>query len=448
MMRGIGAATVALVATLAFQSSAEAQVTFASAAGIDVDVTYSADVAPIIQKNCTVCHRPGGIGPINLVDYDDAKRYARRIRRQVSNRLMPPYYYDNDIGIQELKHDWRLSDEDINTIVEWVDQGAQMGDPDLIPELDLIDTEEWSFAPTLGQPDLISASTPIDVPASGLDMWHRPFVPTGHTGGERCIKALQVKPKGAAKAVVHHANTTFQFLQEDGSFEASGDRASEYAMGKLGELIPDGVCRVIPEGAYIRWDIHMYPGGLGAAAPNTIIEDNVVELGIWLHPEDYEYEYKQDLSLYGLRDGELLMRPNGTTMTQGFKSFDHPVRIDSFQPHGHLRLVSASLEIFYPKTGRTEVISMISNWSATWHQSHLYEDDVAPLVPAGAVLVMKQWYDNTAENPNNPDADQWVQYGSRTADEMTHAWIAVTHLDQEGFDKLTEERKEKAKVIS
>ena len=92
MMRGIGAATVALVATLAFQSSAEAQVTFASAAGIDVDVTYSADVAPIIQKNCTVCHRPGGIGPIDLVDYDDAKRYARRIRRQVSNRLMPPYY--------------------------------------------------------------------------------------------------------------------------------------------------------------------------------------------------------------------------------------------------------------------------------------------------------------------------------------------------------------------
>ena len=129
----IGPAALALVATFAFQGAAQAQVTFASADGIDVDVTYAADVASIIQKNCTVCHRPGGIGPIDLVDYDDAKRYARRIRRQVSNRLMPPYYYDNDIGIQDLKHDWRLSDEDINTIVEWVDQGAQMGDPDLIP---------------------------------------------------------------------------------------------------------------------------------------------------------------------------------------------------------------------------------------------------------------------------------------------------------------------------
>jgi hypothetical protein len=445
----IGPVAIAFIATFAFQGPVQAQVTFASSDDLNTAVTYAVDVAPIIQKNCTVCHRPGGIGPINLVDYDDAKRYARRIRRQVSNRLMPPYYYDNDIGIQELKHDWRLSDEDINTIVEWTDQGAQMGDPELIPELDLIDTEEWSFAATLGAPDVVVPSTPIDVPAFGLDMWHRPFVPTGHAGGERCIKALQVKPKGAAaKAVVHHANTTFQLLQEDGSFEASGDRASEYAMGKLGELIPDGVCRIMPEDSYIRWDIHMYPGGLGAAAPNTSIEDNVVELGIWLHPEDYEYEYKQDLSLYGLRDGELLMRPNGTTMTQGFKSFEHPVRIDSFQPHGHLRLVSASLEIFYPKTGRTEVISMISNWSATWHQSHLYEDDVAPLVPAGAVLVMKQWYDNTAGNPNNPDSDQWVDGGSRTADEMSHAWIALTHLDEEGYDRLVEERKEKAKIIS
>ncbi len=441
-------ATVALVAIFAFQSTADAQVAFASADGINVDVTYATDVAPIIQKNCTVCHRPGGIGPIDLVDYDDAKRYARRIRRQVSNRLMPPYYYDNDIGIQELKHDWRLSDQDINTIVEWVDQGTPMGDPADAPTLDLADTEDWSIADVYGQPDLIAASSPIDVPAAGNDMWHRPIVPTGMTGGERCIKALQVKPKGAAKAVVHHANTTFQLLQEDGSFEASGDRASEYAMGKLGEVIPDGVCRVMPEDSWIRWDIHMYPGGLGAAAPGTVIEDNVVELGIWLHPEDYEYEYKQDLALYGLREGELLLEPGGTTMTQGFKSFDTPVRIDSFQPHGHLRLRSASLEIFYPKTGRTEVISMVSNWSATWHQSHLYEDDVAPLVPAGAVLVMKQWYDNTAANPNNPDADQWVDGGSRTADEMSHAWIAVTHLDEEGYERMVEERKEKAKIIS
>jgi len=412
----IGAAVVALVATFAFQGAAQAQVSFASTN--DADVTYSADVASIIQENCTVCHRAGGIGPMELVTYENVQMYAPLIKIKVVNRIMPPYY-------------------------AWVDQGTPLGNRDEIPELNLLDTDDWSLSAEFGPPDLTAPSTPIDVPAAGLDMWHRPIVkilglPEGE---ERCIKALQVKPRGAAKTVVHHANSTFQLLQEDGSFEGSGDRATEYAMGKLGEIIPDGVCRVMPPDAYIRWDIHMYPGGLGATAVNDVIEGNVVDLGIWLHPADYEYEYKQDLSLYGIRQGELVMPPHGTAMTQGFKSFDHPVRIDSFQPHGHLRLRSASLEIFYPETGRTEIIGMVSNWSATWHQSHIFEDDVAPLVPTGAVLIMKQWYDNTAGNPNNPDPDQWVDGGSRTADEMSHFWIAVTHLDDEGYEKLVEERK-------
>ena len=223
-------------------------------------------------------------------------------------------------------------------------------------------------------------------------------------------------------------------------------------MGKLGELIPDGVCRTIPANASVAWNIHLYPGGLGTATPNDVIEGNVVELGIWLQPEDYVYEYEQDLAPYPFppvfRSGqrELLVPPNGQYMTQSFQSFNHPVRLDSFQPHGHLLLRSASLEIFYPETGRTEIIGMISNWSATWHQSHIFEDDAAPLVPAGAVLVMKHWYDNTAANPNNPDPDQWVAYGSRTVDEMAHFWLAVTHLDEEGYERLIEERKNKAEA--
>jgi len=439
------AAAVALVATFALQSEAHAQATFASSTD-DADITYAADVATIIQNNCQVCHRAGGIGPMELVTYEDVRRYAPLIKIKVANREMPPYYYDSDIGIQELQHDWRLSQEDINTVVAWVDQGAVLGDPADMPTIDLRSTDEWSLAAQFGPPDLLAPSLPIDIPASGLDVWQRPIVEIQGLpeNEERCIKALQVKPRGVAKTVVHHANSTFQLTREgddadDDGFRGSG-RATEYAMGKLGEIIPDGVCRTIPPDAWIRWDIHMYPGGLGASAVNDVVEGNVVDLGIWLHPVGYEYDYKQTLSLYGIREGELVMPPHGTTMTQGFHSFDHPVRVDSFQPHGHLRLRSASLEFFYPETNRTEVISMISNWSATWHQSHLYEDDVAPLLPTGAVMVIKQWYDNTAGNPNNPDPDQWVDSGSRTADEMSHAWIAVTHLDEEGYEKIVEER--------
>jgi len=435
----VGAA--ALVATFAFQSGVDAQVNFAST-GTAEEVTYAKDVAPIIQNNCMVCHRPGGIGPMDLLTYEDARRYSRRIREQVANRLMPPYYYDNDIGIQELEHDWRLSQADIDKVVAWVDQGAPLGDPaDMPPAPNLMDTEEWAFTPELGEPDVVVSSTPIDIPANGLDMWHRPIVPVGVTE-DRCIRAIQVKPAGNAKGVVHHANSTFQREDGNGGFEGTGDRASEYAMGKLGELIPEGVCRILPANSYVAWDIHLFPGGLGAAAANSVVEDNVVDMGLWLWPADYQYEYKQDLALYPIRaGGELVMKPHGTAMMQGFRTFDHPVRIDSFQPHGHLRLRSASLEILYPETGQIEVISMVSNWSAVWHQSHIYKPDVAPLVPAGAVLIMKQWYDNTENNPNVIDPDMWVDDGSRTADEMSHAWIAVTHLDEEGYQELLEQRK-------
>ena len=179
---------------------------------------------------------------------------------------------------------------------------------------------------------------------------------------------------------------------------------------------------------------------------SEMIEDNVVEIGFWFHDEDYANTdvYKQDLALYRIEEqDDLIIPPNGYQMTQGFHSFDHPIRLDSFQPHGHLRMNAASLEIFYPETGRTEAISQISKWSATWHHSHIYDPDVAPLLPAGAVLVLKQWYDNTADNPNNPDPDQWVVGGSRTGDEMTHAWLAITHLDDEGYEKLVAERKER-----
>ena len=355
---------------------------------------------------------------------------------------MPPYAYDHGIGIQKLEGDWRLEQSEIDTIVAWVQQGAPEGDwgDRSHPVANLPSADDWNFAAKMGQPDLILDSSPIDVPALGNDMWHRPYVMTG-LDTDRCIKAIQVKPAGNAKAVVHHANSDVEVLNAEGEYEPYG-QLTEYAMGKWGEVMPEGVCRTLPAHARVRWDIHLFPGGVGATAPGTMIEDNVVEIGIWLYPKGYEEvaKYKQDLKLYRLNMGELIVPPHGTAMTQGFHSFDHPVRVDSFQPHGHLRMRQASLEIFYPATGRTEQISQISNWSATWHHNHIYSPDVAPLLPTGAVLVIKQSYDNTANNPNNPDPDFWVVEGSRTADEMTHAWIAVTHLDQSGYDDIVAQR--------
>jgi hypothetical protein len=129
-------------------------------------------------------------------------------------------------------------------------------------------------------------------------------------------------------------------------------------------------------------------------------------------------------------------------MTQGFHSFRTPVRIDSWQPHGHTRLVAASIQILR-ENGRREMVGMVSNWSALWHHSHIFEDDVAPLLNVGDKLILTSWYDNTVNNRYNPDPDQWVSIGDRTADEMSHNWIGVTHLDEEGLEQVQADREER-----
>jgi len=399
--------------------------------------TYTDEVAKIINNNCVVCHRQGGIGPMSFEAYEQVRPWAPLIQMRVARREMPPYAYDHGIGIQDLQGDWRLSQDEIDTVVAWVNAGAPYGDADVVVQsADLRDPDAWNFEGDFGPPDAVIPSVAIDIPANGNDLWHKHLVPSGLTE-DRCIKAVQVKPRGDAKSVVHHANSSII------TAEGREGMLTEYAMGKWGEIVPEGVCRTLPANAQVSWDIHMFPGGLGAMAPGGIIKDNVVEIGLWLYTEEesQQLKYKQDLSLYRLgNQDDLVIPPHGYQMTQGFHTFDHPVRLDSFQPHGHLRMNAASLEIFYPETGRTEAVSQISNWSATWHHSHLYAPEVAPLIPAGAVIILKQWYDNTADNPNNPDPDMWVMGGSRTGDEMTHAWLAITHLDDEGFEQLKAQR--------
>ena len=387
----------------------------------EAPVTFSKDVAPILQQHCQVCHRPGSIGPMSLLTYRDARPWGPRLKAKVVSREMPPYQYDADVGIQELKYDPRLSVEEIATIVRWVDAGAPEGDPaDSPPAVDWPDAGEWRLADQFGPPDLIVPAKPKTVPAEGQDLWWEPLVEIPLTE-DRYLKAIEVKPSVQGREVVHHANTTLYLLDDDGELIGQSGRFTEYAAGKLGEVIPEGAGRRLPAHSFVRWSVHYYPMG-------EVVENEVTELGFWFHPEDYEPEYVQDLANYRL-EGDLAIPPHGTTMIQGFHSFDHPVRIDSYQPHGHLRLRAASMEVFYPETGRREVMSMISDWTTWWQHSHIYEEDAAPLVPTGGVIILSHWYDNTENNPNNPDPEQWVYRGSRTTDEMSHAWIAITHLD-------------------
>lgn len=411
-----------------------------AAESTDGHPTYTKEVSRIIQDNCQICHQPGQIGPMSFTSYEEVRPWAPLIQLRVQQREMPPYQYDNDVGVQHLKNDWRLSEADINTIVDWVNAGSPMGNPeDLPPAREYPAVGEWRLAAELGPPDHLIKSTPWDVPAAGQDMWWEPEVDTGITE-TRCIKAVETLPSAAAHGSTHHANSHFLVQNDDGEWVTYG-RLSEYAYGKLGEKTPEGACRSAPANSKVGWSIHYYPDG-------KAVPDDEVTVGIWYYDEEDNFDektaYRQDLNLYFLDGGgDYLIEPHGKLMTQGFHSFDHPVRIDSWQPHLHLRGVAMSMEVFYPATGQRETLSQASNWNAGWNHSHTYEDGYQPLVPAGATIILTSWFDNTANNPRNPDPDQWVGAGQRTTDEMSHAWIAVTHLDDAGYEKLLTERAER-----
>ncbi len=434
---GIGAIAVLLLHALAQQAMAQPASARATPA-----VTFAKHVAPILQNSCQGCHRPGSIGPMSLRTYEEVRPWARAIKQRVVDREMPPYRYDK-IGIQHLKDDMRLSEADIQTIARWVDGGAPLGNvADLPAPVKFPDGSKWAYEDQFGPPDLVVPTKPYALPAQGQDRWWRPIVPVGTTV-DRCIKALSVKPSLKGRPAAHHANSDLMVPDEKTGQYILLERVSEYASGKVGEIVPPDGCRTLPANAMIKWDVHYWPYG-------EEVSNDIVELGIWLYPEDHKEKakYKQNLKLYSLlmKGGELEIPPHGTAMTQGFHSFKTPVRIDSFQPHGHARLAGMTAEIFYPETGKLEMVSSVSNWTNQWHTSHVYEDDYAPLLPKGAVLVLTGYYDNTAKTKGNPDPDQWVGGGSRTSDEMSHAWITVTHLDDEGYTKIVAERESRAKA--
>src|SRR5262252_1771131 len=146
--------TISIAAALA-TAGAMALPGHARAADAGGAVTFTRDVAPIFQRNCQVCHRPGTVAPMSLVTYDEARPWARSIKQRVAQREMPPWHIDKTQGIQHYKNDRSLSDADIATIVNWVDAGALEGDRNDLPRpVQFKDHDEW----TIGKPDLIVTS--------------------------------------------------------------------------------------------------------------------------------------------------------------------------------------------------------------------------------------------------------------------------------------------------
>ncbi len=410
-------------------------------------VTFTRDVAPILQQKCQSCHQPGSIAPMSLLTYEDAKKYSRRIRAKVSARLMPPWHIDRTIGVQQFKNDGGLSDEQLATIVDWVDTGTPMGDPkDMPPAITFPDPNRWQLAEQLGvQPDLVIRSKPYTLAPKTQDKWFRPVVETGLTE-PRWVRAIEVKPVRANdRKIVHHV-LAYLLQPEQGvtglassahDHQMNAGLFMEWAVGKTGQIFPEDAGKLMLPGSQIRWEVHMHAIG-------EEIKDSQVEMAVYFYPKGFVPPHRTVLRMFDLsRDRDLDIPPNEKTVTQNFYVMPAPGRLENFQPHMHMRGKAMSLEAVFPD-GRREVISAVNNFQWNWHINYVYATEAAPLLPKGTTLVFTAWHDNTAANENNPDPSQWVGWGDRTVDEMAHNWIDVTYLEQAEFDTLVAARKAKA----
>src|SRR4051794_30403097 len=219
-------------------------------------VTFTRDVAPILQKSCQNCHRPGSIGPMALLSYEDTRPWAKAIRSRVSQRQMPPFHVDRTIGIQQFKDDPSLSDEQIATVLAWIDNGMPRGNPSDMPAPRVFDdSDRWH----IGTPDLIVSLPKEQTIAPAAADWWADFVADAGLTEDRYIKAIEIKPspRGGAR-VVHHAVTT---LLDPDDQPMAGGVLNEYAVGKNGDFYPEGAGRLMKAGSRIRFNMHYHSVG-------------------------------------------------------------------------------------------------------------------------------------------------------------------------------------------
>ncbi len=402
-------------------------------------ITFAKDVAPIFQEKCETCHRSGQGAPMNLQTYQDARPWAKSIKEHVATRNMPPWHLDKTIGIQKYANDRSLSDKQIKTIVEWVDEGAPFGDKkDLPAPKAWPDDPGWEYAKILGQePDIVVKSEPLTVPAVGQDEWWKPVSDVPLTE-ERWIRAVEMRPGTVAgRRVTHHAVTKLVQYEPPSPDDAGGGNGGllmEWSIGKSYDAYRAGTGKLLVPGAKIRWDIHYHSVG-------QQITDHL-ELAIYLYPKGQTPEHRTRLASFFAMSlkNDLDIPPNSIASTAGFSRLSSAARLENFQPHMHLRGKAMAMQAMLPDGG-IQMLSYVDRFDFNWMNNYLYTDDSAPVLPRGTIIVITAWYDNTTANKYNPDPSEWVGYGERTVEEMGEAFVNVTNLsDQEYADWLAKHK--------
>jgi len=238
--------------------------------------------------------------------------------------------------------------------------------------------------------------------------------------------------------VVHHAlafllqqDDNKKGLPEDVDIPFGPSLFMEWAVGKAGQIFRPDTGKLMLPGAQIMWEMHLH--AMGERVPEA-----QVEIGVWFHDETPSH--RTILSMFDAQGPNSLdIPPNEIAVTQGTFVLTAPARLENFQPHMHMRGKAMSMEAIYPN-GNREVLAFVDNFQWNWQINYVFDEEAAPLVPAGTMVITRAWHDNTEANPYNPDPNQWVGWGDRTVDEMAHNWVDVTYLGQEEYERMLADR--------
>lgn len=372
-------------------------------------VTFTKDVLPILQENCILCHRPYGanlggmVAPMSFMTYEETRPWAKAIGKAVTNRDMPPWDASPEhAGVFEGER--VLDDAKIAVIQKWVATGATKGNPaDAPAPMEFPGVDGW----TIGVPDLIlTMPEPFFVPDDLLDgTKYFPAVLTEEQlPKDRWIKAVEFR---AGSEAVHHI-----IVSPFGGV----------APGNVPNTFREGYGALVKKGAKVTWNMHYHkePG------PGTGVWDQS-SLAVVFYPEDYTPKHVLTTLPLGPMDFAIPAGDPNYAASAEF-TFAKDALIYEMMPHMHFRGTKVFYELTYP-TGTKETLLNVPAYDFNWQTVYTFKEPKA--VPAGTTVKFTGWWDNSANNPSNPDPSKTVTWGEATHEEMLFGWVSFANANED-----------------
>lgn len=360
--------------------------------------TWTGEVGPLLARSCMNCHRPSQVAPMSLLTYEEARDWAPLIKIMVEERIMPPWHADPRHG--DFGNDRRLSDQEIATIARWVDAGAPRGEGEFTPPEF---ADGWLFAGVAGPPDYVfEFDVPFQIPATGPDVYADVEVQTTH---QEDIWVQAVEVRGNSR-VVHHSGVNV--IRPDGSRDPTG-RLAAYTPGKQWDRFPTGSAKLIPAGSKLVFGMHYNTTG----APET----DRHRVGVWLARDTINYTIYSTVAA----DGALKIPPYEPNYeSRAEHIFQQDSEITLMKPHMHWRGKDMLYRVVH-ENGAVDTLLHVPRYDMNWQIS--YELAKPFPVKAGSKLEVISHFDNSAQNPWNPDPTVQVVWGQESRDEMMEGWF-------------------------